>query len=296
MMKPMLFSVSYAGLWGQHKLDLPAFIRKAAALGYEAVELMGKRPHLSVLDAGEEMLAELRRTAEEAGVEIATIAGYTDFTGGQAAEVPFVEMQVAYVERLAQIASALGARIVRIFTGYCTNLDSASPDWDRCVRAVRECADAAGKYGVIVGLQNHHDVAVGFDAYAEFLNDVDHPNCWAMFDPWSVALHGENLRRCARLMAPRMVQTTLADYVRLKRFQYVPGLVNYRQVGDMVRAVPLGEGFIDFDAFFAGLREGGFSGYVAYEMCSPLRGGGSEKNLDAAAAAGLSKIRRLCAR
>lgn len=52
-------------------------------------------------------------------------------------------------------------------------------------------------------------------------------------------------------------------------------------------------GFIDYEAFFAGLKEGGFQGYVAYEMCSPLRGGGGEANLDAAAAASLVKIRQL---
>ena len=57
--------------------------------------------------------------------------------------------------------------------------------------------------------------------------------------------------------------------------------------------MPLGEGFIDNEAFFAGLKEGGFDGYVAYEMCSPLRGGGSEENLDAAAGKALAAIRKL---
>ena len=48
-----------------------------------------------------------------------------------------------------------------------------------------------------------------------------------------------------------------------------------------MRAVPLGQGFLDLEAFFAGLKEGGFrDGYVAYEMCSPLLGGGSMENLD----------------
>jgi hypothetical protein len=45
--------------------------------------------------------------------------------------------------------------------------------------------------------------------------------------------------------------------------------------------------------FFAGLKEGGFDGYVAYEMCSPLRGGGSEENLDATARKSLACIERL---
>ena len=37
MITPTLFSVSYAGLWGQHRLDLPAFLARAAELGYPAV-------------------------------------------------------------------------------------------------------------------------------------------------------------------------------------------------------------------------------------------------------------------
>jgi sugar phosphate isomerase/epimerase len=295
-MVPTLFSVSYAGLWGQAQLDLHAFIRKAADLGYSAVELMGKRPHLSVVDSTQEGLASIRQTAEDVNVEIATIAGYTDFTAGKtAAEVPFVEMQVQYVAALARMAKALGAGIVRVFTGYTTDPGSYQADWQKCVAATRECAAAAQNHGVVLGVQNHHDVGVAYEAYGEFLSDVDHPNCKAMFDPWSIALHGEDLFACARQMAPLMVQTTLADYVRLRRFAYMPGLINYRELQEMVRAVPLGEGFIDQKAFMDGLREGGFSGYVAYEMCSPLRGGGSMANLDETARKSLATIKSLSA-
>src|SRR5262249_10321426 len=100
--------------------------------------------------------------------------------------------------------------------------------------------------------------------------------------------------KAARRMAPRMVQTTLADYVRLPRFVYQPHLVNYeRQEPAAVRAVPLGEGFTDLEAFFAGLKEGGVDGYVACEMCSPVRGGGSLANLDQTASRSLAKIRQL---
>lgn len=293
-MTPTLFSVSYAGLWGQHALDLEAFIRKAAALGYPAVELMGKRPHLSVLDATDEQVERIRQCSREAGVEIAAIAGYTDFTAGRTAgEVPFIEMQVFYVQFLAKVARDLGAKIVRAFTGYTTDEHNYGSDWTVCVKAVHECAAAAAEFGVVLGLQNHHDTAISPDAYVEFLNDVDHPNCKAMFDPWAPALQGDDLYACAKALAPRMVQTTLADYVRLKRWAYMPGLVNYRELPQMVRAVPLGEGFVDLDSFFSGLRDGGFDGYVAYEMCSPLRGGGSEENLDRTASESLKAIKGL---
>ncbi len=290
-MIPTLFSVSYAGLWGQARLDLPAFIRKAGSLGYAAVELMGKRPHLSILDTDAAHLDAIRTAARESRVEIATIAGYTDFTAGKtAAEVPFIEMQVAYVESLARLGKALGAKLVRVFTGYTTDPETHQADWDKCVNATRECAAAVERHGLVLGLQNHHDVGVGFDAYREFLLDVNHPNCKAMFDPWSVVLHGEDLYACGKAMAPLMAQTTLADYVRLKRFAYMPGLINYKELPAAVRAVPLGEGFMDLPGFFRGLKEGGFDGYVAYEMCSPLRGGGSMENLDKTASSSLQKI------
>ena len=82
-------------------------------------------------------------------------------------------------------------------------------------------------------------------------------------------------------MAPVTACTTNADYVKLPRYQYQPALVNYAPATpDWVRAVPFGDGFIDYQAFFTGLKDGGFDGIATYEMCSPLRGGGSLENLD----------------
>lgn len=295
-MIPMLFSVSYAGYWGQHRLTLPEFFRKAAALGYPTVEIAGKRPHLSVLEYRRaEQVTALRESARAAGVEIACIAAYNDFTAGRhAVEVPWIEMQLAYIEQLCWLAKGLGAKLVRVFSGYFTDPTSYNSDWNQSVTALREAAAIAADYGVALGLQNHHDVGVSVEGYCELLEDVNHPNLRAMFDPWSPALHGADLYEAARRLAPRMAQTTLADYVRLDRFAYQPHLVNYAKLDPpAVRAVPLGDGFIDLAAFFRGLREGGFQGYVCYEMCSPLRGGGSEANLDAAASRSLARIREL---
>ena len=90
--------------------------------------------------------------------------------------------------------------------------------------------------------------------------------------------------------------TTNADYVRLPRYQYRPDLVNYaRAEPDLVRAVPFGSGFIDYRAFFRGLRDGGFSGVATYEMCSPVRGGGALENLDRYARTYLEFMRSLSA-
>jgi len=124
-------------------------------------------------------------------------------------------------------------------------------------------------------------VAVHSKALLELLHDVDRPNCRLMFDAWSPCLRGEPAYETAKAMAPHTIHTTFADYVRLPRFVYESALINYRPgEPDLVRAVPMGDGDLDNAEFLRGLREGGFDGTVAYEMCSPLRGGGSIENLD----------------
>ena len=281
-MQLSLFSVSYAGYWGQHKLELPAFIAKAGELGYDAVMLAGKRPHVSPLDADADYLAGIKSALQEHHVACGVIAGYTDLGPTAAAEVPYLEMQIAYVESLARIAADLGAEVVRVFTAYEAAGHSPHAIWRGVVAALREMSDRAAAHGVTLAVQNHHDLGVHSDVLLELLHDIDRPNCKLGCDAWSPALRGEDLYECARRLAPHAAITTNADYVRLPRFHYDPDLINYeRALPDMVRAVKFGEGFIDYPAFFRGLCEGGFDGIANFEMCSPIRGGGSLENLDA---------------
>ncbi len=281
-MKLSLFSVSYAGYWGQHHLDTAAFIAKAATLGYDAVMLAGKRPHLSPLDATPDYLASIKAALHHHKMTCEVVAGYTDLSPTAAAEVPYLEMQLAYVESLARIAAELGASIVRVFTAYEVDGHSPHAIWTDVVRTLQEMCDRASHHGVTLAVQNHHDIGVHTDWLLELLHDVDRPNCKLGFDAWSPALRGEELYEAAKTMAPYAAITTNADYVRLPRFRYEPSLINYRKVEpDLVRAVKFGEGFIDYRAFFSGLKEGGFDGIANYEMCSPIRGGGDEANLDA---------------
>ena len=81
-MQPALFSISYAGLWGQAALDLRSIIRRAGELGFDAVMLAGKRPHLSPLDANDDLLAALRDELRTAGLTCPVVAAYTDLGAG----------------------------------------------------------------------------------------------------------------------------------------------------------------------------------------------------------------------
>lgn len=293
-MTPCLFSISYAGLWGQSVLSLTDFIAQTGRLGFPSAMIAGKRPHLSPLDATPESLQALPSALAGAKVRCDVLGAYTNLAQPSliGCEVPHVELQIAYVESLSRIAATLGTKIVRIFTAYEVEGQDLSAQWKRCVSAIREMCDRAAAHGVTIAIQNHHDLALHTEALLELLADIDRPNAKLGFDAWSPALRGESLYDAAKLAAPHTVLTTNADYLKVPRHRYRPELVNYeRQPVDWVRAVPFGTGFIDYTAFFSGLRDGGFDGLAVYEMCSPLRGGGSLENLDACARAYLAWMR-----
>ncbi|MCY2967273.1 MAG: sugar phosphate isomerase/epimerase [Planctomycetota bacterium] len=280
--KTALHSVSYAGVWpGQARLTLDQFVEKAHALGFDAVMLMAKRTHLSVLDFDRASRERLRDKLRGLSLDVACLAGYTDFClGAERPDIPTREMQILYVTELARLAADLGSRLVRVFTGYTHSSATPEQSWGWCVESLRECARRAADFGVTIGVQNHHDTAAHFESLRDLLDEINHPNCQAMFDAWTPALQGDNLADAVRLLGKSIVHTTVADYVRRARYSYVPTLVNYQRETDAIRAVPMGEGFIDYRGFFQALRETGYTGTVAYEMCSPLRGGGSIENLD----------------
>ena len=277
----LLHSVSYAGLWGQEALDLDAFADKAADLGYQGVMLMAKRPHLSVLDYDDAACARLRRKLESRGLGSTCIAGYTNFTADlDHGEVPHREIQIEYVTALARLAHSVGSGLIRIYTGYEHPAAAYGAQWKMVIEALRECARRAAPLGVTIGVQNHHDIAAGYEQMYDLIRAVGEPNCQAMFDAWSTFLHGADLAAAARKLAPVTVHTTIADYQLRLRYRYQPDVVNYNPVTPLVQAVPMGEGAIDYSGFLNALSAGGFTGSIAYEMCSPLLGGGGMENLD----------------
>jgi sugar phosphate isomerase/epimerase len=277
----LLHSVSYSGSWGQQHLTVEEFVDKAAELGYDGVMLAAKRPHLSVLDWNGDRRRRLCDRIHSRGLTSVCIAGYTNFTADlEHGDIPHREMQVRHVVELAEMARDLGGSLVRVFTGYEHAAATPQAQWKTVVEALRECAKRAAESGVTIGVQNHHDIACGFESLDDLLAEVGEPNCRAMFDAWAQALHGADIVAGAKRLAARTVHTTIANYQLRPRYRYSPALVNYEKLTPSVQAVPMDEGFIDYATFLSALEAGGFDGTVAYEMCSPLRGGGSMENLD----------------
>jgi len=283
--KTCLHSVSYMGAWrGQATLTVDEFLLKAKELGFDGVMLAAKRPHVSPVDYDESARQKLRARIKELGLELVCLAGYTDFTAGvDRAGIPNIEIQAAYVGELARLARDLGTNMVRIFTGYERPGQPYDKQYAMVVEGLKMAGKLAANYGVTLAVQNHHDIALHHDAMKWLLDEVNMPNVKAAFDCWSPTLEGlssDEIKKAIYTMKPYIIHTTTADYKELPRYKYELENTNYVPQVSQMRAVPVGEGFLDYKTFINTLREIGYQGYIAYEMCEVLEGGGSLENLD----------------
>mgnify|MGYP001601522621 FL=1 len=295
--KTCLHSVSYMGIWrGQATLTVDEFLLKAKELGYDGVMLAAKRPHVSVLDYDETARQKLRSRIRDLGLDLVCLAGYCDFTAGvDKAGIPNVEIQATYIGELARLARDLGTGMVRVYTGYERPDVPYDKQYALVIEGLQIAGKLAAKYGVTLAIQNHHDIALHHDAMKWLLDEVNLPNVKAAFDCWSPTLEGltsEEIKEAIHTMKPYIVHTTTADYKELPRYTYDLNHTNYVRQESQMRAVPIGEGFLDYKTFINTLKEIGYQGYITYEMCEVLEGGGSVENLDKAAKVFLEYVKQ----
>jgi sugar phosphate isomerase/epimerase len=286
--KTCLHSVSYMGIWrGQATLTVDEFLVKAKHLGFDGVMLAAKRPHVSLIDYDDAARQKLRARIKELGLELVCLAGYCDFTSGiDKAGIPNTEIQAIYIGELARLARDLGTPMVRVYTGYERPSVPYDKQYEMVVDGLRMAGKIAARYGITLAIQNHHDIAIHPDAMKWLLDEINLPNVKAAFDCWSPTLEGlstDEIKKAIHIMKPYIVHTTTADYKELPRYRYESGQTNYIKMESQMRAVPIGEGFLDYKSFINTLKEIGYQGYIAYEMCEVLDGGGSVENLDRSA-------------
>ena len=278
--KTCLHSVSYSGTWrGQSLLSVDEFLVKAKELGFDGVMLVAKRPHISLVDYDDAARKKLRARIKELGLELVCIAGYNDFTAGsEKSRIPNVEIQAAYIGELARLASDLGTNMVRVYTGFENTGLPFDKQYAMVVEGLQMAGKIAARYGVTLVVQNHHDIAIHHETMKWLLDEVNLPNVKVAFDCWSPTFQGlssEEIKEAVHSLKPYLFHTTVADYQALPRFKYEGSQSNYSPLLAQNRAVPVGEGILDYKTFINALKEIGYQGYITYEICSVLKGGGS---------------------
>src|SRR5262249_29166577 len=112
-MKVGLYSITYLGIWYRGRaLSMGEVVERAAAHGYDGVEVDGKRPHGNPIDWGQRARQEFRDLCAARGIEVVGVASNNDF----ASPVPeHRECQLLMVREQIRLCRDLGGKFVRLF-------------------------------------------------------------------------------------------------------------------------------------------------------------------------------------
>jgi sugar phosphate isomerase/epimerase len=246
-MKISNYSLSYAALFRQGRMDVFQFLSLSRELGVEGASVYV--PNLQ--NTATEHLKRVRRAYLDAGLSVSQVAVSTNF--GLPSERHDAEFKRA--REAVRVAVFLGAPLLRIFAGSPINEADRPKAFDRAAAAIRKLCEEAAQEGLPIGLQNHDHRALcrTGDDVLRFFRAVDHPNLTFVLDTGQFAgSRGASGKAPPELahadyLASIRQTAVLARYVRAKFY-------NPRPDGS--------EPFLDYDKIFDVLHSVHYPGFV----------------------------------
>jgi len=163
------------------EMNIDDMLEFAAQTGFEGVDLTGYYfPGYPDIPS-DEYIYHVKRHAFKLGLEICGTGVRNDFS------LPDVSRRAAekkHVKEWVEVASKLGAQTLRIFTG-----GRGAPEgytWEQTAEwiaaDIRECAEYARRYGVMLALQNHWDFLKTGDETLNLFKKINHDWVGLMLD------------------------------------------------------------------------------------------------------------------
>jgi sugar phosphate isomerase/epimerase len=85
-----------------------------------------------------------------------------------------LKSQIAMVKQWVEHSSRLGGKTIRIFAGNVDKGDTEEKARARCIEAIQGACDHAGKYGIILALENHGGITRTIDQTLHLVQAVRH--------------------------------------------------------------------------------------------------------------------------
>jgi sugar phosphate isomerase/epimerase len=128
-MKLSLDSVGYAGFFtGGESLPIKQVARRAAAFGYDAVDLLPHRPMAFPKDLSQDRRKRVLDLASSLDIELGAIEAVTNFMRSKHVLTQHQDKELLFVWECCKLASDLQVKTIRIFAafiGYFLTIESS---------------------------------------------------------------------------------------------------------------------------------------------------------------------------
>lgn len=248
-------------------------LKKAKEAGADGVQIYAVKGEMDPDQLTPSNRTELKNYIDSLGLEISALVG--DLGGHGFQNKSENAWKVEKSKRILDLAKELGTDIVTTHIGIVPH-DQRSELFDTMHSACEQLGQYAKSMGSYFAIETGPETAQDLKV---FLDTLSTNGVSVNFDPANmVMVTGDDPVQGVRTLKDYIVHTHVKDGIRLKPVdpRAVYGSIGYEPMdhekiaqmvasGEFFRELPLGEGNVDFDAYFRALQETGYTGYLTIE-------------------------------
>ncbi|ANS77014.1 xylose isomerase [Paenibacillus yonginensis] len=237
---------------------------KAKEIGADGVQIWVTQGEMEPANMTQEKRAELKRFVQELGLDISALCA--DFGGNGFKDPAQNGWKIEKSKRALDLALDLDCRVVTTHIGIVPE-DPKDPVYAVLQEACNELAAYAHSLGGYFAIETGPETA---ERLKGFLDSLDSKGVAVNFDPANmVMVTGDDPAKGVHTLKEYIVHTHVKDGVRLKEVNPydVYGALDHTKLDQEpgFKEVPVGEGGVDFDAYFKALQDIGYTGYLTVE-------------------------------
>lgn len=255
------------------RLGLRESLAKAKAVGADGVQIYAVSGEMDPANLSPSARRELRQYIEDLGLEISALCG--DLGGHGFQDKTANPDKIEKSKRILDLALDLGTNIVTTHIGIIPQ-DKNSEIYAAMQQACEELSTYANSVNGYFAIETGPETAAHLK---EFLDTLTGRGMSVNFDPANmVMVTGDDPVQGVYLLKDYIVHTHVKDGIRLREVdpREVYGsldsegldhekIAEMAATGSAFRELPLGEGNVDFPAYFKALQDIGYTGYLTIE-------------------------------
>jgi len=188
------------------RMTLPDFVRLAAEMGWDGVELTS---YYFPDPVPEGYFAELKRLCFVLGLQVSATSMATVFTHPAG---PARDAEIRRTQTLLHYAAQLGAPVLRVFAGAPQPGQSVEEAARCCIECLEICAETASRFGVMLALENHGGIVADAAGVLKIIKAVRSAWCGVNLDTGNFKT--DDPYRDIEMCAPFAVTTHLKTEVQ----------------------------------------------------------------------------------
>ncbi|MBD2865384.1 sugar phosphate isomerase/epimerase family protein [Paenibacillus oceani] len=248
-------------------------LKEAAEVGAEGVQIYAVCGEMDPDNLSAGARKELKVYIDSLGLEIAALCG--DIGGHGFQDAAANPLKVEKSKRILDLALELGTNIVTTHIGIVP--EESHPIYGNLLKACDELASYAAERNAFFAIETGPETAIHLK---RFLDKLSSKGVAVNFDPANfVMVTGDDPVQGIYTLKDYIVHTHVKDGVKFHNYVdpiAVYGffghkgmshdeIANLASEGEAFREVPLGEGSVKFDDYFAALSDIGYKGYLTIE-------------------------------